>query len=223
MTIKIGAITIGQSPRDDIIPDLKSLIRVEIPVKVCGILDGLGMEEIKKLAPGGKEDVLTTRLRDGSSVTLGYDSAVKGIRECLATLRSEGYEVIALLCSGHFSELERERGLIHPSLLIKAKVEEMIKRGFLGVLVPLPEQTLPSEKKWQSLGGKVVVASASPYGETKEILQAAESLLDTGVDLIVLDCIGYNISIYQKIKEIASIPILLPLDLLAHRIKKFIE
>ena len=74
MLTKIGAITIGQSPRDDIIPDLKKLMGVKIPIEVLGVLDNFEKEEIKKLSPNRKEEVLMTRRwrnmrKTGSSLT----------------------------------------------------------------------------------------------------------------------------------------------------------
>jgi len=223
MTSKIGAITIGQSPRNDIIPDLKKLIGLEKSIEVYGILDKLGMEEIKSLAPGRKDNVLMTRLRDGESVALGYDSVVKWIRECLTDLRIKGFEIIALLCTCHFSELEEEKGLVHTSKLIEEKIRKMIKKGRLGVLIPSSKQILQTKKRWRRPGVQVMVASASPYGKKEEVISAARSLVDQRVDLIVLDCIGYNLSLYERLKKTFSIPMILPLELLAQGLKNLIE
>lgn len=220
MLKKIGAITIGQSPRDDILPDLKKLMGVEMPIEVLGVLDNLEKEEIKKLSPDRREDVLMTRLRDGESVVLGYGWVVKGIRKCLAELRTEGFEIIALLCTCHFSELEDEKGLIQISKLVEEKVKEMVKKGRLGVLIPSTEQILQSEKRWRRLGVKVIVASASPYGQRDEVIPAVNSLAKRQADLIVLDCIGYNLSVYKRIRKTTSIPVILPLELLAQDLKE---
>jgi protein AroM len=161
-----------------------------------------------------------TRLRDGESVALGYGWVVKGIRKCLAGLRTEGFEIIALLCTCHFSELEDEKGLIQISKLVEEKVKEMVKKGRLGVLIPSAEQILQTEKRWQRPGVKVIVASASPYGPRDEVISAVNSLAKHQVDLIVLDCIGYNLSVCERIKKTTSIPVILPLQLLAQALKK---
>jgi len=223
MSLRIGAITIGQSPRDDIIPDLKRLIGVEIPLKVYGILDNLEIEEMKKLAPGERDDVLMTRLRDGDSVALGYSWVVKGIRKCLADLQTKGFEIVALLCTSHFSELENEKGLIQTSKLVEEEVEEMVKRGRLGVLIPSAEQIPQSKKRWKHPGIKVFIASASPYGKKEEVISAVNKLVEHQVDIIVLDCIGYNLSLYKSLTKTIPIPLIFPLELLAQSLKKLIE
>ena len=223
MPPRIGAITIGQSPRDDILPDLRKLMGVEIPIEVLGVLDNLEKEEIRKLSPGRGEDVLMTRLRDGESVALGYGWVVKGIRKCLADLRSEGFEIIALLCTCHFSELEDEQGLIQISKRVEEKVKEMVKKGRLGILIPSEEQILQSEKRWRCPGVEVIVASASPYGQRNEVISAVNSLAERQVDLIVLDCIGYDLSVYKSIRKTTSLPVILPLELLAQDLKELIS
>ncbi len=219
MQTKIGAVTIGQSPREDILPDLKKLMGVEIPIEVVGLLDNLEKEEIKKLSPGRGEDVLMTRLREGESVALGYGWVVKGIRKCLADLKTEGFEIIALLCTCHFSELEDEKGLIQVSKLVKEKATEIVKKGRLGVLIPSVEQILQAERRWQRQGVKVIVASASPYGQRDDVISAVCSLAERQVDLIVLDCIGYDLSVCQRIRKTTSTPVILPLELLAQNLK----
>lgn len=223
MISKIGAITIGQSPRDDIIPDLKKLIGIEIPIEVLGILDNLETKEIKKMAPGKKEDVLVTRLGDGASVALGYESVVKGIQKCLTELRTRGFEIIALLCTCHFSELKNEKALVQVSNLIEEKVREVIEKIRLGVLIPSAKQILQTEKRWRRPGIQVLVASASPYGKKEEVISAVKGLVERRVDLIVLDCIGYNLSLYERLKKAFSIPMILPLELLAQGLNNLTE
>jgi protein AroM len=64
----IGAVTIGQAPRVDIMPELTVILGPEVQVKEAGALDGLSKEEIAAFAPKKGDYVLVTRLADGSSV-----------------------------------------------------------------------------------------------------------------------------------------------------------
>jgi len=47
---RLGAVTIGQSPRTDIIPDLRTVLGAEVEIVEAGALDGLSPEEIRTLA-----------------------------------------------------------------------------------------------------------------------------------------------------------------------------
>jgi len=60
----IAAITIGQSPRDDVIAELVSLVPGVRWVQ-AGALDGLDIEQIRALEPDPGDRPLVTRLRDG--------------------------------------------------------------------------------------------------------------------------------------------------------------
>ena len=65
MNKKIGAITIGQSPRNDLIPEIESYFG-GAEILQMGALDGLDKSEIQKLAPDTDDTVLVSKLRDNS-------------------------------------------------------------------------------------------------------------------------------------------------------------
>ena len=67
--MKIGAVTIGQSPRVDVTKDIMGLFDDSLELVQAGGLDGLTREEIETFAPGPEDYVLVSRLTDGSSVT----------------------------------------------------------------------------------------------------------------------------------------------------------
>ena len=50
---RLGAVTIGQSPRTDIIPDLRTVLGAEVEIVEAGALDELAPDEIRALASGG--------------------------------------------------------------------------------------------------------------------------------------------------------------------------
>jgi len=68
--MKIGTLTIGQSPRVDIIPELKEAIGFEVEIEEKGALDDLTWEEVKDLYPGPDDYILVTRMRDGRVVNV---------------------------------------------------------------------------------------------------------------------------------------------------------
>ena len=48
---KIGAITVGQSPRVDLIPEIQPILGDSVEIIQSGALDGLSKEEISKFVP----------------------------------------------------------------------------------------------------------------------------------------------------------------------------
>ena len=65
MKIRVGIVTIGQAPREDVVPDMAELMGPGAEILEGGALDGLTREEIERLAPEGDHEVLVTRLTDG--------------------------------------------------------------------------------------------------------------------------------------------------------------
>ena len=63
---RVGLVTIGQSPRDDVVGEMRSILGSGIKISQRGALDGLAGMEIAKLKPGKNDLPLSTRLRDGS-------------------------------------------------------------------------------------------------------------------------------------------------------------
>ncbi|MDN5940637.1 MAG: AroM family protein [Nitrospira sp.] len=60
--MKIGAVTIGQSPRDDIIPEIREILGPEVEIVERGALDGLSLKEVNDFYPGPPGPILVTRM-----------------------------------------------------------------------------------------------------------------------------------------------------------------
>ena len=60
---------------------------------------------------------------------------------------------------------------------------------------------------------EVVVAAVKP-GENPD--DAATTLADAGVDLVVLDCFGYETPLLQRVREITGVPVLSAVRCTAH-------
>jgi len=60
--MKIGAVTIGQSPRVDIVPELKEAIGFDVEIEERGALDGLSLDEVRGFAPEAGDYVLVRRV-----------------------------------------------------------------------------------------------------------------------------------------------------------------
>ncbi len=72
----IGAVTIGQSPRADVLPEMKLFWGGEVEVRECGALDDLSRKEVQDLRANIKGDLLVTCLRDGTEVKVGHEDVI---------------------------------------------------------------------------------------------------------------------------------------------------
>lgn len=218
----LGLVTIGQSPRDDIVPQMLPLLPAGLDIRQVGALDGLTCEQIAGLAPSPQDYVLHTRLRDGSAVTVGRERIKSLLQDCLKRLKDEGANPIVLLCTGEFPELRSDALLIEPDRLLVSVVRGLRLRR-VGVLVPLPSQIEAAAEKWRALEAEMVFAAASPYGEQVELTRAAEELGGHSLDLVVMDCMGYTLAHRRVIMQTTGRPIILASRVVARIVGELVE
>ncbi|MEW6080658.1 MAG: AroM family protein [Bacillota bacterium] len=214
--MKLALITIGQSPRPDIVPELRGIWGQVVQVMERGALDGLGKEEIASMAPTPDDYVLVTRLADGSSVRIARrfvePLVVKAIRE----MDAAGTDCILLLCTGDFAALETQTLLVKPDEVLHNTVEALAGNRTVGILTPAPAQVEQAKVKWAGQPGKVVVEAANPYSDTQEtMVRAVESLKNQGAGILVMDCMGYTLAMKKVVREVSGLPTVLARSLLA--------
>src|SRR5262245_3355114 len=123
--MKVGLVTVGQAPRADVAPDMAAILGDGVEILEAGALDGLGREEIATLAPEGDDEILVTRLADGSPVFVGKSKMVPRVEAKIAALEDRGVALSALLCTGVFPGLRATRPLLEPQPLLLGLIRAM--------------------------------------------------------------------------------------------------
>ena len=207
---RIGLITIGQAPRSDVVPDMAAILGADVEILEAGALDGLTRDEIAALAPRGDDEILVTRLADGSSVFVGKTSVIPRVEARIAALEDRGVALNALLCTGAFPKLAARRLLLEPQHLLLGLLRAMTFPGRLGVLTPSERHVPQTEARWRAAGFDAVVAPLSPYEEddASVVRRAADALARGGAGLIVMDCIGFRRKTRDEIAHLAGAPAL---------------
>lgn len=221
MGTRVGLVTIGQSPRTDVVPEIQTIMGRRIEVVECGALDGLSREEVKKLAPTAGDHLLVTRMRSGEEVTVGEEKILSRIQNCVDQL-AEQCSVLALLCTGKFPQLTSDRVILMPEALLDGMVNGILGAKTLGVLIPSAAQTDQLLSRWNRPGRNVVVQSASPYSKNDEVTPSARRLAASNPDLLILDCMGYPLRTREIVSKITKKPVILPRSVLAHSIMELV-
>ncbi|MHA1589351.1 MAG: AroM family protein [Candidatus Njordarchaeales archaeon] len=214
--VKVCFITIGQSPRDDVLLEINPLL-VGIEIRQKGVLDNMTEEEImKELSPVGG-DILVSKLRSGKEVRLDRKKVIARLKDLIRECEREN-DVLVLLCTDEFSQLSSTKLLLRPYYLMRNLVMSFEGAEKIGVLVPLREQIGMAVKKWSNIG-EVIVEAFSPYsGKIESLISIADRFRDT--DLIILDCIGYKLIHKKVLRNRTGKPVILPKTLLARTIRE---
>lgn len=220
---KLGILTIGQSPRPDILQDLMPVFGENTALIEAGALDGLSEEEIKKLSPGEEERMLVTRLSDGTEVHVAEEKLTACMQQKIYEMETAGVDCILLLCTAAFHGLRCGVPLIEPRKILNRLVPLKSKDSSIGVLSPEAEQVEATKKDWHGIINHLEVLTASPYGSMKEIERAAEQFSSMNIDFVVLDCMGYTEAIRRQIEEISGKTVILSKTLAAHRVMEILE
>lgn len=222
--MKIGAITVGQSPRTDVTADIMDIFDGKAELCEKGGLDGLTKEEISRFKPEEGDYVLVSRLNDGSSVTFAERFILPLIQTAIYELEAEGAELIMMFCTGKFPDtLKSFVPLIYPCDILDRMVPLFSPNSSIVVVTPSSQQLKQSMDKWSQIVADVKVISASPYGDWEEISKAAEQLKGIDADVIVLDCIGYSQEMKKLFARETKKTVILPRTLLARMISELTD
>ena len=224
MQTKIGMITVGQSPRDDIAPDMIRILGSGIEIIQKGALDGLSDSEIKALAPGPAEVRLCTRLIDGRQVAVVKEKILSLVQARIDELNQAPVELIVLLCTGHFPRFESRCLIVEAQKIVDKSLEALVDdRYALGIVVPLVEQMDQARQSLSHLTPKIHVAVASPYGPLEAVQKAAAKLYQNQVDIVALHCMGFSNDHRRVMCDITQKPVLVANSIVARTLAELLS
>jgi protein AroM len=190
---RAGAVTIGQSPRPDLLEPLGSRLPLDVEIREAGALDALSSSDLLE-RPGAYP--LTTRLRDGTRVTVDEAFLTPLVQIAVDAVEARGVAVTLLLCAGGFAEVRSRGPLVRP---FEAAVAELQALGAwrIGVIVPIAGQALPADGKWRSAGFEPTLLVGDP----------ASIDGPAGIDVLVLDFVGHPSAVVEALRARLAIPV----------------
>lgn len=222
--MRVGFATIGQSPRDDVVPYLREQLGPKIQVFEGGALDGLDDDEIAALDDNGPGVHMVTRLRDGRKVRLAYDRVLPRIQMVVDSLEADGAEVVVILCGADWSPVICSVPVVNLGKLFPGVIQALSGGKLLGVVKPDAGQIQRTIEQFHGLGTDAFATSASPYdGDRLQQADAAgEQLASANVDLVWMSCVGMDEEMRGRIAAKTGKVVVLARTLLAGTLKALI-
>lgn len=212
--MKIGLVTIGQSPRPDLLAPFQSRVGATNELELTGALDGLCLSQIEELMPALGEETLVTRIGEYQTVIIARERIVKFMQARVDGHQESGCDLVVVLCTGSFPELTASIPIIFPDQVLLHFVSGISLQGRLGIVAPAAEQEAMMRDKWKTYDS-IDIAFLDPYG-TGEILQPELDL--ESCDLIVLDCMGFTSQTKASLQQYTGKPIVVAQNVLAHAV-----
>ena len=222
---KLGAITIGQAPRDDVIPELIPYLGDNVEIIQAGALDGLSYEEILKFVPEDGDYVLVSKLKDGRSVKFAERYILPRLQECIDKVEEEGADVILFICTGVFPDIFKStKPLLYPQKILHGVTPNLADKGKIAVITPDKDQIEQCQSKWSETGADVIVVNGSPYSDQSEIDNAINELnKHSDIDIIAMDCIGYTQEMKNRVTKGTGVPVVLARTIVARVIGEILN
>jgi len=102
---KIAFVTIGQSPRVDIVPEMMADISLglaagSVEVEEFGVLDGMSPDDLDAMRAKEGEHSFATRMANGAEIVTSTLRTEARLNLLLERVDQQGFDLIVLLCTG---------------------------------------------------------------------------------------------------------------------------
>ena len=210
---KLGILVLGQTPR----PDIEKLFTAYLPgteLIIQGALDGLAADVIEDLPRQKGDYPLLVILADGTTREISMGLLVPRLSAAARQFEACGVSAAVLFCAGDFPDLDCCLPVIYPGRIVPALVGGISRTRRVGIITPNPGQLDPAQRHWEAKKFTVTVVVASPK-DPGALEKAAAQLQDPGLELVVLDCMGFAPQAARRLKELTWRPVICSQSLVA--------
>jgi hypothetical protein len=151
---------------------------------------------------------LTTRLRDGSSVTVEEAYLAPRLQEALAHLEEQEAVATLLLCAGTFAHLRGTRPLFKPFAVGCDLLRQLGLRS-IGLIAPYSDQEDPIRRRWKAAGFEPIVWTADLALQDDHFYRRLnENVQANALECLVLDYVGHPGGQVNRLQEGTQLPVL---------------
>ena len=204
---RIGMLTIGQTPRTDIIPSLRDIMGSDYDFIEAGALNGMTNRQVDSFDIRSDDYILATRLNDGSEVKVAKRVIIPLLQKQINVLENSGIDIIVVMCTGRFPAFKAKHLVVTPSEILHGVLDASIKGGKLGIVYPAVEQIDHMEHEFGRTGLELYGDFYSPY-DKKGLDALCDRLKKEVLDLIFLNCFGYDRNLKNIVYKTTRVPVI---------------
>ncbi|WP_151995558.1 AroM family protein [Buttiauxella massiliensis] len=213
----LAILTIGVVPVSEILPLLTDHISEE-QIKTFSLLGNLSYGEVmEEFSPSPDEEQLLTLLTGNVLAYVGKQKVERALQSVIEVLDNQGFDVILLMSTHRLANLSVRKGiLLEPERIIPPLVASIVDGHQVGIILPVPEMMKYQNKKWELLPIEPLYELANPvHGTEQDLIDAGKKLVESGADVLVLDCLGFHQKHRDLLQKSLDVPVLLSNVLIA--------
>jgi protein AroM len=219
--LHLGLLALGETPRDDVVPTLQHILGETVHILELGGLDGLTQETVEALVARDGETPVDTRLRNGAAITLSKERIIPHLIQAAEQLATHCSSVL-LLCSGEFPALaEACPKLIEPVRILRGVVAAAARYRTLGLVGPASDM-YRAQAQWGSYAPNLVCVAASPYESRESLKEASRQLVESDVEVVFLDDMGFSEEHRSIVAEMTGLPTMCATTITARVLREMI-
>ena len=219
-TQRVAFVTLGQTPRNDVVPELRKLADRPIEVLELGVLDDVPAGDMARLAPSPGHPALLTRLRDGSDVVLSLDWTSDRMRGIYAEIAAADVDLVVLMSTLLGEPPAIARTTIFCDRVVARAIETFVDSGLrVGIVLSLESQG--DMVAFRGMRGGMIRPAVARPGDVAALESAIDELSDS--DLLVLHSVTYAEAERAAVAERSGKPVVMARHLVASAIREALD
>ena len=217
----LGLIALGESHRPDFDHAVKSLLP-ECPYTIAGALDDVPEQQIQRLADQRGNYLLRVPAA-GKIWEIPRDLLIPYLEKAEQKLKNQGTRLNLLMCAGMFPAIASSGILLYPGVLLLQLFQAIRYSSSpmtIGLILPNQAQIAFAIPPWKAAGFNVLAQWADPH-DTDRLVQTALAMREQ-VDVLILNCLGFNTTHQQLLMQSVNIPVITPLQVALNTVSSLI-
>ncbi|MFB9949253.1 AroM family protein [Rhizobium puerariae] len=213
---RVMFLSVGQTPRADLIGDMLTNLDVPIEALEIGALDGLSKAEIDDLKVRPGEQSIVTRLSDNTDVVVSKPRIAERMAKIAAAFHPNEFDLVVILSTGLFRDFESTCPTVNAQRALESAVISLAAHGSsVGLIQPLQQQI--EELDIPALAPYKISASYATDGDRKLLASALVDLADA--EIIVLNSVSFTETDRQMVAKASGKPVVLARRIVASAIR----
>ncbi|CAN7496369.1 AroM family protein [Neorhizobium tomejilense] len=213
---RVMFLSVGQTPRADLIGDMLTNLDVPIEALEIGALDGLSKAEIDDLKVRPGEQSIVTRLADNTDIVVSKPRIAERMAKIAAAFHPNEFDLVVILSTGLFRDFESTCPTVNAQRAMESAVISLAAHGSsVGLIQPLQQQI--EELDIPALAPYKICASYAADGDRKLLAGALVDLADA--EIIVLNSVSFTEADRQMVAKASGKPVVLARRIVASAIR----
>lgn len=213
---KVLFLSVGQTPRSDLIDEMLESLDVPIEAVEIGALDGLRAAEIDALRVRAGEPSIVTRLADNTDIVVSKPRIGQRMADIVAGVEPHAFDLIVILSTGLFREFDSSCPTVNAQRALESAVISLATQGTaIGLVQPLEKQiaelTIPALECYR------ITASYAADGDRDSLARAVLDLADC--EIIVLNSVSFTEADRDMVAKASGKPVVLARRIIASAIR----